>query len=211
MNVDEWITQVIKTGDIFVIGIVALMLVIYFFIQRYFDYNKHKNELVVSKELTDTLGNILSSIKDVSASMSSISAFLTRFTDSIINKDKDKCRIAIQLSFSSLEKELFLFGRETIIANNIDKKKEYILTAISKIVNAQYYELYSYLSYFEINNHRVSYLLKEDWKHELEQTMTEIIFDTNLDSVNRINVLETRLSAQIDDYTTYTHNKTFNE
>lgn len=211
MNVDEWVTQVIKTGDIFVIGIVALMLVIYFFIQRYFDYNKHKNELVVSKELTDTLGNILSSIKDVSASMSSISAFLTRFTDSIINKDKDKCRIAIQLSFSSLEKELFLFGRETIIANNIDKKKEYILTAISKIVNAQYYELYSYLSYFEINNHRVSYLLKEDWKHELEQTMTEIIFDTNLDSVNRINVLETRLSAQIDDYTTYTHNKTFNE
>lgn len=211
MNVDEWITQVIKTGNIFVIGIVALMLVIYFFIQRYFDYNKHKNELVVSKELTDTLGNILSSIKDVSASMSSISAFLTRFTDSIINKDKDKCRIAIQLSFSSLEKELFLFGRETIIANNIDKKKEYILAAISKIVNAQYYELYSYLSYFEINNHRVSYLLKEEWKHELEQTMTSIIFDINLDTVNRINVLETRLSAQIDDYTTYTHNKTFNE
>ena len=90
MNVDNWITQVIQTGDIFVIGIVALMLVIYFFIQRYFDYNKHKNELVVSKELTDTLSNILSSIKDVSASMSSISAFLTRFTDSIINKDKDK-------------------------------------------------------------------------------------------------------------------------
>lgn len=211
MNLDDWITQVIKTGDIFIIGIVALMLVIYFFIQRYFDYNKHKNELVVSKELTDTLGNILSSIKDVSASMSSISAFLTRFTDSIINKDKDKCRIAIQLSFSSLEKELFLFGRETIIANNIDKKKEYILAAISKIVNAQYYELYSYLSYFEVNNHRVSYLIKEDWKRELEQTMTSIIFDTNLDTVNRINVLETRLSAQIDDYTTYTHNKTFNE
>lgn len=203
--------QAAEQGQWWVIIIVAVMLVVYFFIQRYYDYNKHKNELVVGKELMDTLSNILSSIKDVSNSMSTISSFLTHFTDSIISKDREKCRIGIRLAFNNLKRELILFARDIIVANDVDKKKEYIDGAIEKIINSQYYDLYNSLSVYEINNRKVNNIIKEDWKAELFDTLKKLIYDTSLDKVDRIDLIITKLDAQIDDYTTYTHNKTFNE
>lgn len=208
---NEVFQQAVEKGDYWIILIIALMLVVYFFIQRYYDYNKHKNELVVNKELTDTLSNILSSIKDVSASMSSISSFLTHFTNSIISKDREKCRIAIQLSFANLNRELFVFGRDIIIANNIDIKRTYIDSSIDKVVNAQYYELYNYLSVFEVDNRKIINMIKEEWKIELGQIIKDIIFDKNLDATTKISVLGDKLNVAITDYTTYIHNKTFNE
>lgn len=207
----EVVGQAITSGDYIIIIIIAAMLVIYFFIQRYYDYNKHKNELVVNKELTDSLSNILSSIKDISASMSTISSFLTHFTDSIISKDREKCRIAIQLSFANLNKQLFVFSRDIIITNNIEVKRKYIDSSVDKMVNAQYYELYNYLSVFEVNNRKVINMIKEEWKVELGQIIKDIIFDSNLDATTKINTLGDKLDAAITDYTTYVHNKTFNE
>lgn len=207
----EVVGQAITSGDYIIIIIIAAMLVIYFFIQRYYDYNKHKNELVVNKELTNSLSNILSSIKDISASMSTISSFLTHFTDSIISKDREKCRIAIQLSFANLNKQLFVFSRDIIITNNIEVKRKYIDSSVDKMVNAQYYELYNYLSVFEVNNRKVINMIKEEWKVELGQIIKDIIFDSNLDATTKINTLGDKLDAAITDYTTYVHNKTFNE
>lgn len=174
----------------------AIIVAVYLIIIKVIDVRKEAVQNKTSQQLID--------------SIAIISNFITNITNTIINKDRERCRIIIQLAFDKLEKELFLFIRETIITNNIDKRREYIVQSIENMVNAGYYEVYNYLSIFEINNHKVSSYCKETWKDELRDSIIQIVFDVNLDRTIKITEIQTKLNAMISNYTTYVHNKVFN-
>lgn len=185
-------------GEALAQGIVpAIIVVVYLVIVKIIDTRKENNQNKISSELVK--------------SISTISNFLNNITRTIISKDRERCRIVIKLSFDNLEKELFLFVRDTIITNNIDKRHDYIIQSLENIINAEYYEVYNYLSIFEIDGHKVSSYCKETWKSELKDSLIKIIFDSNLDKIGKITEVQTKLSAILSNYTTYVHNKTFNQ
>lgn len=185
-------------GEALAQGIVpAIIVVVYLVIVKIIDTRKENNQNKVSNELVK--------------SISTISNFLNNITRTIISKDRERCRIIIKLAFDNLEKELFLFVRDTIITNNIDKRHEYIVQSLENTINGEYYQVYNYLSVFEIDGHKVSSYCKESWKLELKESLIAIIFDNNLDKVTKITETQTKLNAVINNYSTYVHNKTFNQ
>lgn len=185
-------------GEALAQGIVpAIIVVVYLIIVKIIDTRRENNQNKVSNELVK--------------SISTISNFLNNITRTIISKDREKCRIIIKLSFDNLEKELFLFVRDTIITNNIDKRYEYIIQSLENTINGEYYQVYNYLSVFEIDGRKVSSYCKESWKLELKESLITIIFDSNLDKVTKITETQTKLNAVINNYSTYVHNKTFNQ
>ena len=109
-----------------------------------------------------------------------------------------------------MSKEIFLFVRDTIITNNIDKRHDYIVQSIGNIINAQYYTVYNQLAIFDIDGHKVSSYCKEQWKDELVSSVIKIIFDNNLDKQTKISEAETKIDAMISSYITYVQNKAFN-
>ena len=185
-------------GEALAQGIVpAIIVVVYLVIVKIIDTRKENNQNKVSNELVK--------------SISTISNFLNNITRTIISKDRERCRIIIKLAFDNLEKELFLFVRDTIITNNIDKRHEYIVQSLENTINGEYYQVYNYLSVFEIDGHKVSSYCKEYWKLELKESLIAIIFDNNLDKITKITETQTKLNAVINNYSTYVHNKTFNQ
>lgn len=185
-------------GEALAQGIVpAIIVIAYLIIIKIIDTKKENNQNKISNELVK--------------SISTISNFLNNITATIINKDRERCRIIIKLSFDNFEKELFLFVREVIITNNIDKRHDYIIQSLINTINGEYYQVYNYLSAFEINSHKVSSYCKEEWKEELRDSLITIIFDNNLDKITKISEVRVKLNAIINNYTTYIHNKTFNQ
>lgn len=175
----------------------AVIVVIYLIIVKLIDAKKENTQNKISSELTK--------------SISTISNFLDNITNSIISKDKERCRIIIKLSFENFEKELFLFVRDTVITNNIDKRHDYIIQSLENIINAKYYEVYDYLSTFELNGIKISSYCKNEWKKEIKDSLIRIIFDDNLDKIMKITEVQTKLNSFMSNYITYVHNKTFNQ
>lgn len=174
----------------------AIVVVIYLVIIRIIDAKKEANQSKISQELVN--------------SVSTISDFLNAITNNILNKDKERSRIIIELGFEKLHKELLIFTRDVIVTNNIDKRKEYIIQSIKSVVNAQYYEVYNCLSVCEVNGHKANLYCKESWKEELATSITKIIFDDNLDKIAKMTEIQTKLETLCANYITYIHNKTFN-
>lgn len=174
----------------------AIIVAVYLIITKIIDSKNISKQSKISQELTN--------------SITTISNFLNNIIKNIISKDKERCRIIIKLSFENFEKELFLFVRDTIITNNIIKRKEYIIQSLDNIVNGQYYVLVDYLSSFEIDGHKVSNYCKPEWKEELIISIKTIIFDENLDKVLKISEAQTKLNSMISNYSIYVNNKTFN-
>lgn len=174
----------------------AIVVAIYLIIIKIIDIKKENAQSEISEKLVN--------------SITTISNFLNNITDSIISKDKERCRIIITLAFNNMSKEIFLFVRDTIIANNIDKRHDYIVQAISNIITAQYYTVYNQLAVFDVDGHKVSGYCKEQWKDELISSIVKVIFDNNLDKQTKISETETKLDGMISSYITYVENKTFN-
>ena len=102
----------------------AIVVVIYLVIIRIIDAKNEAQQSKISQELIN--------------SISTISEFLDAITKNILNKDKERSRIIIELAFDNLHKELLIFARDIIITNNIDKRIEYINQSIKTFVNSQY-------------------------------------------------------------------------
>lgn len=178
-------------------GIVpAIIVAIYLIITKIIDTRK---ETVQSKMSNDIIESI-----------SSISNFLDNVTKNIINKNKDRSRIAIKLAFSDFERELFMFVRDIVITNNLDKRRNYIMQSIDIGVNGMYYNLCNNLSSFEIDGHKINNFCKEQWKDEIKSSILTLIFDENLDKIAKVTEIHVKLKVLIDNYTIYVTNKTFN-
>lgn len=209
-TIDKMSNSVDDKG-IYSIVLSTIIVAVFLGSQRVFDYYKRKNEIKITDNITKTMSEILISINDVSSSMVRLSGFFSKMTENMVSKDKEKCRIAIKLSFESFEKAIFDYGKDVIINNNIEQKKEYIVSNIEHVINSEYYKLFGYLSLYEVEGHRANILLKECWKSEISEFVISIIFNSNLDNINRINMLHSKLSIRLTDYSTYVYNKSFNE
>ena len=119
----------------------AIVVVIYLIIVKVLDNRKEKTQSKLNAELTK--------------SINTISSFLEKITKDIVDKDKEKCKIAINDAFNSSAMALIHFASTTIVNNHIDTNRANIIANIHNIVNGEYYTMYSALSIYVINDIRV--------------------------------------------------------
>lgn len=202
MNELNTIHEIFRDSKLETVLLTSSIFIIWLIITKVFDYIRSKNR---NKPLIE----MSKAIKEMGTNISIINATLSKFIEDSTKKDADKCKQAIESSFAVFNFRLFSFCRTTIIYNNIINNKEIIISNVNQTVNFEYYKLLSNLSLYEINNKLVSSHLKDEWIKELSNELIFIIYN-NQEPINRISSIYNRLSALIQDYSTFVYNKTFN-
>lgn len=171
----------------------AIVVVIYLIIVKILDIRKEKAQTKLNSEFTKSI-NIISN-------------FLENITHTIVDKDKEKCRIAIKDAFNSSAMKLTTFVSQTIVNNNIDVNREAILSNIHNLVNGEFYNIYFTLSLYQYDGIKASDNLDRKWIDEVEKDMVSTIFNINLNKEERITSFYNKINIHVQSYITYVINK----
>jgi hypothetical protein len=183
-------------------GLSSLITIsIFLLLYKWLD-NKKKTE---SEEFVSSISDTLD---EVSKSLLQVSTFITDITKNIIDKDKDKCKTAIDDAMLASAMRLTIFVTNTVINNHVQTNKDNILANIHNIVNAEFYTVFSSLSLYKINGVKVSDNMKKDWMPSVEKSMIEIIFNDNLSKEDKISSFNNKINLKFQSYITYITNNT---
>lgn len=183
-------------------GLSSLITIsIFLLLYKWLD-NKKKTE---SEKFVSSISNTLD---EVSKSLLQVSTFITDITKNIIDKDKDKCKTAIEDSMLASAMRLTMFVTNTVINNHIHTNKDNILANIHNIVNAEYYTVFSSLSLYKINGIKASDNMEKDWMSSVEKSIIEIVFNDNLSKEDKISSFNNKIDLKFQSYITYITNNT---
>lgn len=183
-------------------GLSSLITIsIFLLLYKWLD-NKKKTE---SEKFVSSISDTLD---EVSKSLLEVSAFITDITKNIIDKDKDKCKMAIDDAMLASAMRLTMFVTNTVINNHVQTNKDNILANIHNIVNAEFYTVFSSLSLYKINGVKVSDNMKKDWMPSVEKSIIEIIFNDNLSKEDKISSFNNKINLKFQSYITYITNNT---
>jgi len=170
----------------------AIVVAIYLIITKTIDNKKDTAQIKLSTEVIQ--------------SITVISDFLKDFTKNIIDKEKDKCKNAIEDALFSTGMRLVSFVSSTIINNHIDANKDTILANISNIVNSEFYSIYSTLSMYKINGVVVSDYLDKQWMATIEEDMVSVIYSSLLGKDDKILSFSNKITIKFQNYVTFITN-----
>ena len=183
-------------------GLSSLITIsIFLLLYKWLD-NKKKTE---SEKFVSSISDTLD---EVSESLLQVSTFITDITKNIIDKDKDKCKTAIDDAMIASAMRLTIFVTNTVINNHVQTNKDNILANIHNIVNAEFYTVFSNLSLYKINGVKVSDNMKKDWMPSVEKSIIEIIFNDNLSKEDKISSFNNKINLKFQSYITYITNNT---
>lgn len=183
-------------------GLSSLITIsIFLLLYKWLD-NKKKTE---SEKFVSSISDTLD---EVSKSLLQVSTFITDITKNIIDKDKDKCKTAIDDAMLASAMRLTIFVTNTVINNHIQTNKDNILANIHNIVNAEFYTVFSSLSLYKIDGVKVSDNMKKDWMPSVEKSIIEIIFNDNLSKEDKISSFNNKINLKFQSYITYITNNT---
>ncbi|QWM89497.1 putative phage holin [uncultured phage cr36_1] len=183
-------------------GLSSLITIsIFLLLYKWLD-NKKKTE---SEKFVSSIGDTLD---EVSKSLLQVSTFITDITKNIIDKDKDKCKTAIDDAMLASAMRLTIFVTNTVINNHVQTNKDNILANIHNIVNAEFYTVFSSLSLYKINGVKVSDNMKKDWMPSVEKSIIEIVFNNNLSKEDKISSFNNKINLKFQSYITYITNNT---
>lgn len=183
-------------------GLSSLITIsIFLLLYKWLD-NKKKTE---SEKFVSSISDTLD---EVSKSLLQVSTFITDITKNIIDKDKDKCKTAIDDAMLASAMRLTIFVTNTVINNRVQTNKDNILANIHNIVNAEFYTVFSSLSLYKINGVKVSDNMKKDWMPSVVKSIIEIIFNDNLSKEDKISSFNNEINLKFQSYITYITNNT---
>lgn len=171
----------------------AIVVAIYLIITKIIDNKKENIQLKLSAELTKSINNI--------------SVFLTDITKNIIDKDKDKCKAAIEDTMFASAMKLVNFVSTTIINNHIEANKETVLANIHNIINTEFYSVYATLSLYKINGVKASDSLNKEWTDMVEKDMIDVIYNNKLGKEDKILSFTNKINLKFQSYITYMTNQ----
>lgn len=167
----------------------AIIVVIYLIAVKVIDNKREHNQAKLNNELINSISNI--------------SNFITDITKNTIQKDKEKCKMAINLSINCSAYALIKFVVDTLVNNHIDINKDTIITNIKNIVNAEYYNIFTILNIYEIHGTKVSKFLKKEWIDDVEKSIIDSIYNDALSKEEKIMSFSNKINIKFQSYITY--------
>lgn len=188
----------------------GLIVLAYMIIIKWLEDRKETKEEAINKSIDNRVNILTDNVTELVDSMREVSVQLHNVTSNIVERDREKCKISIELAFIAFVKELCDFGFLTIYNNHLDENRSIIESNVESIINSEYYKVYSILSLYEINGRKVSQNLKPEWKEELSDGLINVIYNDKLNDIEKVNMLRTKLNIKGKDYSNYVYNNTFN-
>ena len=201
-TINEIIDESVRNSSYITVIISSCVYIIYTIVNKLIDYFKAKNKDKPLLEMSKAM-------KEMGDNIAKLNSVLNKTFEDSEKKESRQCERAIQSSFRAMAFRLVQETTNIIARNNIDKNEELIRSNITKLVNTEYYRLYSTLSVYEIKEVIVSTKLREEWIKELSDALIAIIYDGQ-EPVIRIAHLNDRINILVNDYSTYVSNKIFN-
>lgn len=201
-TINDVVNESVKNSSYIAVVISSCVFIIYTLIIRLVDYFKSKSKnkplLEMSKAMAEMAENI-----------TKLNTVLDKTLKDAERKELRQCEATIELGFKAFGYRLAQECSAIIAHNNIDENKDLIISNLNKLVSTEYYNLYSKLSVYEINEINVASKLKEEWIKEITDTIITIIYDGQ-GAIVRITQINNRINLYINEYSTYVNNKTFN-
>ena len=203
INMDDLLTGLSQ-------GIIpGLIVLAYLVIVKWLDSKKESRIETLAKSATTRVEELTNNISTIILAMKELSIELKNITNNIIERDKEKCKVNIELAFMNFTKELCDFGFLTIYNNHLDTNKDIVEQNTKTIVNSEFYKMYSSLSLYEVNGVRPNQFLKTEWKDEFEDALLKTIYKENITDLERVNILRTKLNLKAKDCSNYVYNNIF--
>lgn len=200
--VNKIVTEAVKDSSYITVLISSGVFILYTLIIKIVDLYK-------SKDKNKPLIEMASAIKDVSENVVKLNQVLDKTIQNAEQKEYDRIVNVIVTSFLSFKSAILDKCIDIIIHNNIDKNKDIIVQTLYKIVNTEYYKIYSTFSAYEHDCVNVATKIKEEWIDEVTDECIAIIYN-DADSTNRIRQLNNRLTIVVEEYSIYIKNKILN-
>ena len=201
-TINDIINESIRDSSYVTVIISSCVFISYTLITRLIDYFK-------SKAKDKPLLEMSKAMKEMGNNIAKLNAVLNKTFEDTERKEIRQCERAVQLGFKALGFKIIQECSSIIAHNNIDKNKELIKNNLNRVINTEYYKLYSALSVYEINEVNVASKLKEEWIKEIVDAIIQIIYDGQ-DSVARITHINDKVNILISEYSIYISNKIFN-
>lgn len=183
-------------------GITSLITVaIFLLLYKWLD-NRKKTES--EKYITKISANL----EQLSSSLVKLSDFVTDITKNVINRDREKCKAAINDTMYSSAMNLIKFVSDTVVNNHIDTNKDTILSNVHNIVNAEFYTIFATLSLYKIDGIKPSDFLKKEWMNVIEKAIIDTIYNESLSKEDKILSFNNKLDIKFQSYVTYITNNT---
>lgn len=201
-TINEIVNESVRSSSYITVIISSCVFIAYTLIIRLVDYFKSKTKDKPLLEMSKAM-------KEMGDNIAKLNAVLSKNFEDAEKKEIRQCDRAIQLGFRAMGFKISQECASIIAHNNIEKNRELISSNLNKVINTEYYRLYSTLSAYEINEVNVSTKLKEEWIKEIADALITIIYDGQ-DAITRIAHINDRISILINDYSTNVQNKIFN-
>lgn len=201
-TINDIVNESIRNSSYISVAISSGVFVCYTLIVKLIDYFKTKQK---SKPLLE----MANALKENTANIVKLNSVLDKTLKDAERKELRQCESAITMGFSALSFRIMQSVANIIVHNNIEDNKELIIDNVHKLVNSEYYKLYSSLSAFEIQEVNVATKLDEGWIKEIADNVINIIYN-NQDAMTRITQVSNRISLFATEYSTYINNKIFN-
>jgi len=201
-TINDIVNESIRNSSYVTVAISSGVFICYTLIIRLIDYFKAKQK---SKPLLE----MASALKENTANIVKLNSVLDKTLKDAERKELRQCESAITMGFAAMAFRLMQSVSSVIVHNNIEDNKELIVDNVQKLVNSEYYKLYSSLSAFEIKEVNVATKLNEDWIKEIADNVINIIYN-HQDAMTRITQVSNRISIFVTEYSTYISNKIFN-
>lgn len=201
-TIHDIVNESVRNSSYITVVISSCIFICYTLIVKLIDYFKAKGK---NKPLLE----MAIALKENTSNIVRLNSVLDKTLKDAERKESRQCERAIDLAFKSFGYRLVQECFGVITRNNISDNKELILGNINKLVNAEYYKLYSTLSAYEIDEVNVASKLKEEWIKEVADNLIAIVY-SGQDAITRITQINNRLNIYINEYSTFINNKVFN-
>lgn len=201
-TINDIINESIRDSSYVTVIISSCVFIIYTLITRLVDYFK-------SKAKDKPLLEMSKAMKEMGNNIVKLNGVLSKTFEDNEKRETRQCERAIQLGFKALGFKISQECSNIIVHNNIEKNKELIRNNLVRVINTEYYKLYSALSAYELNEINVASKLKEEWTKEIADALIQIIYDGQ-DAVLRIAHINDKINILISEYAIYVSNKIFN-
>lgn len=164
----------------------AIVVAIYLIVTKVIENHKDNKSVKLNGEIVDCFAKL--------------NNFLDYVTKDIINKEADKCDIAIKNAFKASANTIIKNCTYTIISNNIEMNKTFILDNLNHLINSEYSTLYNCLVLYNNKDNKITDYLNPAWKEEMIKLLTDVIYSPGLTKEEKLYNLNNRCNVRINDY-----------
>ena len=145
INMDDLLTGLSQ-------GIIpGLIVLAYLVIVKWLDSKKESRIETLTKNAATRVEELTNNISTIILAMKELSIELKNITNNIIERDKEKCKVNIELAFMNFTKELCDFGFLTVYNNHLDTNRDIVEQNTKTIVIDTKYRIFEPVKPYALN------------------------------------------------------------